>query len=112
MKDPVGYALASVLVLAFACAAPRRYYVRAELPILDGIPELAVVPGPWRHEGVPVVVSDTPHVPDDLVLPVLKALMALPGAADACDPSTGRARPDASEYCVALYRSPHDWRVS
>jgi hypothetical protein len=41
--------------------------VRAELPILDGMPELAVVPGPWRHEGVPIVVSDTPHVPDDLV---------------------------------------------
>ncbi len=110
MKSPVGYALASVLALA--CAAPRRYYVRAELPILENTPELAVAPGPWRHEGVPVVIADTDSVPDDLVLPVLKALMALPGAADACDPSTGRARPDASEYCVALYRSPQDWRVS
>ncbi|MCP3142950.1 hypothetical protein [Pyxidicoccus xibeiensis] len=38
--------------------------------------------------------------------------MALPGAADACDPNTGLPRPDAAEYCVALYRTPQDWRVS
>jgi hypothetical protein len=38
--------------------------------------------------------------------------MALPGAADACDPNTGLPRKDATEYSVAIYRTPKDWRVS
>jgi hypothetical protein len=61
---------------------------------------------------VPAVLSEPGNIPDDLVLPVLKALMDLPGAADACDATTGRPRPDATEYCVAIYRTPEDWRVS
>ncbi|RJS25176.1 hypothetical protein DRW03_08690 [Corallococcus sp. H22C18031201] len=97
--------------LAFlACSSARRYYLHSELTKLEGAPQLAVAPGPWPE--VPIVVADTPEVPDDLVVPALSALMALPGATDACDPITGRPRPDASEYCVALYRTPDDWRVS
>src|SRR5262249_26132203 len=57
-------------------------------------------------------LSNQASVPDDLVLPTLKALMALPGAADTCDPNTGRPRPSAAEYCVAIYRTPAHWRVS
>jgi hypothetical protein len=37
--------------------------------------------------------------------------MVLPGAADSCDLS-GHPRPDAAEYCVAVYRTPEDWRVT
>ncbi|WP_244224418.1 hypothetical protein [Corallococcus sicarius] len=101
-----------VLMLALACASPRRYFLRSELPILEGRFDLAVAPGPWVHENVPIVVSDAASVPDDLVLPTLRSLMALPGASDACDANTGSPRPDAAEYCVALYRTPQDWRVS
>jgi hypothetical protein len=102
----------SVLTLVLSCTGSRLYYLRTELPNLEGNSGLTVAPGPWRNENVPVGVSDMVGVPDDLVLPMLKALMALPGAADACDPNTGAPRPDAAEYCVAIYRTPHDWRVS
>jgi hypothetical protein len=60
---------------------------------------------------VPVVFSDPATIPDDLVLPALQALRALPGATDACD-AQGQPRADAAEYCVALYRTPKDWRVT
>ncbi|RUO89333.1 hypothetical protein D7Y11_30820 [Corallococcus sp. AB018] len=103
---------AFMFVLLLACAGPRLYYLRSELPILEGRFDLAVAPGPWPHKDVPAVVSDTDAIPDDLVLPTLRALMSLPGASDACDPNTGGPRPDASEYCVALYKTPQDWRVS
>ncbi|WP_342378526.1 hypothetical protein NVS55_03975 [Myxococcus stipitatus] len=56
--------------------------------------------------------SDEAAAPDDLLIPALKTLMSLPGASDACDPSTGRPRGDAAEYCLAVYRTPEDWRVS
>jgi hypothetical protein len=101
-----------MLALVLACTGSRLYYLRTELPILEGEPYLMVAPGPWKHENVPIVVSDSASVPDDLVLPTLETLMGLPGAADACDPNTGSPRPDATEYCVAIYRTPHDWRVS
>ncbi|HYH94784.1 hypothetical protein [Hyalangium sp.] len=65
--------------------------------------------GPWPS--VPAVVADTADVPDDLVLPTLKALMTLPGAADSCA-LEGRPRADATEYCVAIYKTPQDWRVT
>lgn len=104
--------LAGLGTLVLACASSRLYFLDSELPRLEGESSLVVAPGPWEHRDVPVVYSDAPHVPDDLVLPTLKALMALPGAADACDPNTGRPRRDAAEYCVALYRTPQDWRVS
>ncbi|MCY1043261.1 hypothetical protein OV208_18230 [Corallococcus sp. bb12-1] len=101
------------LMLALACTSHRRlYYLRSELPLLEGRFDLAVVPGPWPHDAIPSVVSDTATVPDDLVLPTLRTLMALPGATDACDPNPGGPRPDASEYCVAIYKTPQDWRVS
>jgi hypothetical protein len=106
------HAFVVLLTLAPACTAPKPYYLHTELPKLEGRADLAVAPGPWRHEDVPVVLSDTASLPDDLVLPALKALMALPGAADACDPNTGHPRQDATEYCVAIYRTPEDWRVS
>lgn len=112
MKPLVRHGGWATLVLALACTSPRLYYLRTELPTLEQEPGLTVAPGPWKHENVPVVVSDTASIPDDLVLPMLKALMALPGAADACDPNTGYPRPDATEYCIALYRTPQDWRVS
>ncbi|WP_147469366.1 hypothetical protein [Corallococcus sp. AB045] len=95
-----------------ACASSRLYYLRTELPFLDDDPNLAVVPGPWKHPDVPVVLSNAATIPDDLVLPALKALMALPGAVDACDPNTRRQRRDAVEYCVSIYKTRQDWRVS
>lgn len=110
MRPGNRYGCLLALGLVLACSGARRYYSHAELPKLEGESALAVVPGPWPE--VPTLVSDTAHVPDDLVLPALQALMDLPGAADACDPNTGRPRPDAAEYCVALYRTPEDWRVS
>lgn len=97
------------MALSLACAGTRRFYLHEELPILESNPDLTVGPGPWPE--VPVVLSKPDSVPDDLVLPTLKALMALPGAADSCDVD-GRPRPDASEYCVAVYRTPEDWRVT
>ena len=84
--------------LALGCASPRLDYVRSELPHVEGEPELAVTPGPWGREDVPVVVSDSAHVPDELVLAALHALLKLPGAVDACDANTGHPRGDASEY--------------
>jgi hypothetical protein len=77
--------------------------------MLDGELNLVVGPGPWT--AVPVVLSGPDIVPDDLVLPTLKALMDLPGGMDSCDLS-GEPRPDAAEYCVAVYRTPEDWRVT
>ncbi|KFE67233.1 hypothetical protein DB31_8586 [Hyalangium minutum] len=41
--------------------------------------------GPWPH--VPAVLSAATAVPDDLVLPMLKSLMTLPGAIDLQDTS-------------------------
>ena len=93
-----------------ACSDARRYYSHAELPKLEDNALLSVAPGPWPL--VPTVISDAASIPDDLVLPTLTALMDLPGASEACDPNTGRPRPDAAEYCVAVYRTPEDWRVS
>jgi hypothetical protein len=102
----------SILTLALACTNSRRYFLDSELPRLEGKPRLVIAPGPWENKDVPAVYADTSDVPDDMVLPALKALMVLPGAADACDSNTGRPRPDATEYCVAFYRTPEDWRVS
>ncbi|MBZ4415903.1 hypothetical protein [Myxococcus sp. RHSTA-1-4] len=101
-----------LLGIIVACTSPRLFYLHGELPKEENDPDLAVAPGPWKVEGISAVLADTSGVPDDLVLPTLRALMALPGAADACDPNTGRPRPDAAEYCVARYRTPDDWRVS
>lgn len=101
-----------LLGVAVACTSPRRFYLHSELPKVDDDPDLAVAPGPWKVEGVSAVLADSATVPDDLVLATLTSLMSLPGATDACDPNTGRPRPDAAEYCVALYRTPDDWRVS
>lgn len=95
--------------LAVACSGPRRFYVDNELTRLEGDRRLVVGPGPWPV--VPAVLAGLDSVPDDLVLSALKALMDLPGAADSCD-EWGRPRPDASEYCVAVYRTLEDWRVT
>ena len=97
------------LLLMLACAGNRRFYLHEELPRWEGQPNLAIGPGPWPE--VPAVFANPDSVPDDLVLPTLRALMALPGAADSCG-MDGRARPEASEYCVAVYRTPEDWRVT
>lgn len=104
--------LAYLLMLGGApgCAGGRRYYLHSELPKRDGEDGLAIAPGPWSE--VPAVVSEQARIPDELVLPALEALLALPGALDACDANSGRPRPDASEYCLAIYRTPEDWRVS
>ena len=110
MKRAVPYGAATLLVLAMACTGARHFYSQAELPRLEGNEALIVAPGPWPE--VPSVVAGTDNIPDDLVLPTLTTLMELPGAVDACDPSTSRPRPDASEYCVAIYRTAADWRVS
>lgn len=107
-----GHGFWALLSLALACASPRAYYLHTELPKLEGNADLAIAPGPWDHEAVPSVLSEAASVPDDLVLPALKALMGLPGGVDACDPNTGHPRRDAAEYCVAFYRTPEDWRVS
>jgi hypothetical protein len=103
------YFFIAVLALALACAQARLYYVDSELPRLEGMPNLMVGPGPWP--AVLTVSSDPSSVPDDLVLPTLKALMKLPGATDSCD-AYGQPRPDATEYCVAFYRTPQDWRAT
>jgi len=105
-------AISVMLALGMNCASPRHYYLRTDLPYLEGEPDLAVVPGPWAHGNIAIVVSDMALPPDELVLPVLQEMMSLPGAANACDPNTGVARPDAAEYCVAIYKTPRDWRVS
>jgi hypothetical protein len=97
-----------LLTLALACSGARRFYLHDELPRLEDKPNLAVGPGPWPE--VPVVLANPDSVPDDLVLPTLKALMALPGA-DSCG-ADGRPFPNASEYCIAVYRTPEDWRVT
>ncbi|RKH16783.1 hypothetical protein D7X74_14420 [Corallococcus sp. CA047B] len=96
--------------IACASAGARRFYVSSELPSQDGIKSLTVAPGPWPE--IPAVLTHAMSVPDDLVIPTLQALFELPGAIDTCDASTGRPRPEASEYCVAIYRTPSDWRVS
>lgn len=104
--------LACVFTLGFvlACSSARRYYSHAELQRQEDNSLLSVAPGPWPL--VPAVIADTASIPDELVLPTLTALMDLPGASEACDPNTGRPRRDAAEYCVAVYRTPEDWRVS
>ncbi len=99
--------MAPVLLLSLSCTGARLYYVHSEVPKLEG--KWAVGPGPWP--AVPAVISDGSSVPDALVLSALKALMALPGAADSCD-AWGQPRPDAAEYCIATYRTPRDWRVT
>ncbi len=43
---------------------PRLYYLRSELPILEGRFDLAVAPGPWPHQDIPTVVADTDTIPD------------------------------------------------
>jgi|GEM_PF-1946287 len=108
-KRSLGRVWAAVLCLALACTSTRLYYVQGELPTLEGDKNLMVGLGPWPS--VPAVVADTADVPDDLVLPTLKALMTLPGAADSCA-LEGRPRADATEYCVAIYKTPQDWRVT
>ncbi len=103
---------AALFALVLACAPSRRYFLSSELPILEGRDVLRVAPGPWENGDVPAVYSDAATVPDDLLIPALKTLMTLPGATDACEPSTGRPRADAAEYCLAVYRTAEDWRVS
>ncbi|RUO92592.1 hypothetical protein D7Y11_13925 [Corallococcus sp. AB018] len=102
----------TVACLGIACASSgaRRFYVASELSTQDGLEGLTIAPGPWPE--IPAVLTQSALVPDDLVIPTLQALLELPGAVDACDSNTGRPRPEASEYCVALYRTPSDWRVS
>lgn len=96
-------------VFAVACSSARLYYVDIELPKLEDDPRLVVGPGPWPN--VPAVLASMDSVPDDLVLPTLKALMELPGASDSCG-ADGLPLPHASEYCVGVYRTPEDWRVT
>jgi hypothetical protein len=94
---------------AVACSSARLYYVDSELPRQEGDPRLVVGPGPWPT--VPAVLASMDSVPDDLVLSTLNALMDLPGAADSCG-ADGHPLPNASEYCVGVYRTPEDWRVT
>lgn len=102
-----GWVLSCVGVLSLSCTSPRLYYLQSELPSVEE--DFAVGPGPWPQ--VPAVLSDEVTVPDSLVIPALQSLMTLPGAADSCD-LYGNPRPDAAEYCVALYKTPEDWRVT
>ena len=111
-RMPPSSASTARLMLVLACGSSRRYFLDSELPTLDGQDILRVAPGPWDHRDVPTVHADTTLLPDDLLIPALKALMKLPGAAQACDPLTRRPRADATEYCLAVYRTPEDWRVS
>lgn len=96
-------------VLALACTrtGTRLYYLDTEVPKVEG--KWVIGPGPWP--AVPAVLSDSFTAPDEFVLSALKALMALPGATDSCD-AGGQPRPNAAEYCVAIYRTPEDWRVT
>ncbi len=98
--------------LLWACTGGRLFYLYSELPKRNGDALYAVAPGPWDHASVPIVHADTSHVPDELVIPTLKALMALPGAAVACEPTSGRPPSHATEYCLAIYRTAEDWRAS
>jgi hypothetical protein len=109
MKHHMRHLFSPILILTLACTSARLYYVQSELPTLEGKDYLTVGPGPWPK--VPVVVSDQDTAPDILILATLKALMTLPGAADACD-AFGHPRADATEYCVAAYKTPKDWRVT
>ncbi len=99
--------LVAFSMLLPSCTGARLYYVLNELPTVGD--DYAVGPGPWPQ--VPAVISDKATVPDELVIPTLKALMALPGATDSCD-LYGNPRSDAAEYCVAVYKTPEDWRVT
>ena len=98
-----------ILAVALSCTSARLYYLHNELPRLEGSSTLVVGPGPWPQ--VPAVIVSSDSVPDEVVLSTLKALMRLPGAADACD-AYGHARADAAEYCVAAYKTPREWRVT
>lgn len=100
------------LGIVAACSSKRMYYMYSELRKRENIDELGIVPGPWINENVPIVMANTAEAPDDLVMPLLRELMRLPGAMDACDPLTDRPRPDAVEYCTAIYKTPKDWRAS
>ncbi|RKG97237.1 hypothetical protein D7V97_34580 [Corallococcus sp. CA053C] len=102
--------VAASLGVACASSGARRFYASSELSRREGLEGLTIAPGPWPE--IPAVLTHASVVPDDLIIPTLHALLALPGAVDACDASTGRPRPEASEYCVAIYRTPSDWRVS
>jgi hypothetical protein len=116
IKEQTGRRFRLGLLLALgllaACSGKRMYYVYSELRKRDNIPILGVVPGPWENKNVPIVMANTAEAPDDLVIPLLRELMRLPGAMDACDPLTDRPRPDAVEYCTAVYKTPKDWRAS
>jgi hypothetical protein len=105
----LGHLLLAAGVFAVACSSARLYYLDTELPVLEGDRRLVVGPGPWPS--VPAVLASMDSVPDDLVLTTLKALMELPGAADSCG-ADGHPLPHASEYCVGVYRTPEDWRVT
>jgi hypothetical protein len=112
-QNRLGFCLGSLLLaagaFAVACSSARLYYLDTELPVLEGDRRLVVGPGPWPN--VPAVLASMGSVPDALVLTTLKALMELPGAADSCG-ADGRPLPHASEYCVGVYRTPEDWRVT
>jgi len=105
----LGRLLLAAGAFAVACSNARLYYLDNELPRLEGDPRLVVGPGPWPN--VPAVLTSMDSVPEDLVLSMLKALMDLPGAADSCG-ADGLPLPHASEYCVGVYRTPEDWRVT
>ncbi len=111
-SSPPRWAFLAVSVLLWACTGRRLFYLHSELPKLNEDALYAVAPGPWDHGSVPVVHSETGQVPDELVIPTLKALMALPGATVTCDPTSGRSPSHAAEYCLAIYKTPADWRAS
>lgn len=111
-QSTMRFAYMAALSLLLACMGRRLFYVHSELPKLNEDDFYAVTPGPWDNANVPIVYSEASDVPDDLVIPTLKALMALPGARVKCDPSSAKSPPHAAEYCLAIYKTPKDWRAS
>ena len=97
----------TTLVVMVACSRPRDYVVPAELPVADpGRQKTIIVPGPWGKVP-PVKGGSSP--PDALVIQALRALLTLPGAT-LCD--AGMPSVLSAEYCIAIYRTRDDWRVS
>lgn len=98
--------------LLFACMSRRLFYLHSELPKLEKDNLYAMAPGPWDNPNVPIITSDAAMIPDSLVISTLKALMRLPGAMVKCDLNVNQPPHYATEYCLALYKTPKDWRAS
>jgi len=96
-----------VMLMMAGCPGPRDYVLTSELPVADPArPKTIIVPGPWAK--IPPGKGDlTP--PSAVLINALRTLLTLPGATH-CE--SGAPSVLSAEYCIAIYRTPDDWRVS